>query len=247
MDSTSLRWVLAGIGLIFIAGIYVYTQYQNKMRRRSAIRTFTKEEMDVDFIEDELLRDELSHIHTMLDEGLNKTEISEIKINPGLDKVEDDVSTPDMSSEPDNQIHLPPPVYEIPEESLIAYVLKPVGEQFLTSDQLLNSFESTGFNLDEGSTPTYYCYSKNPEMGLTISNMTLTGSLSELGKEDFETYGLLCFFDMRHCQHPAVGYELMLKKIDELARELNLKVYDQNLQLLTIQHVTDMRDRMKTE
>ena len=39
----------------------------------------------------------------------------------------------------------------------------------------------------------------------------------------------------------------MLKKIDELVRLLEIKVYDESLLLLTLKHVTDTRQRLATE
>ena len=55
---------------------------------------------------------------------------------------------------------------------------------------------------------------------------------------------MVCFFDCSCYEQPKGCYELMLKKVDELVRILDLKVYDENLQLLTLQHVTDTRKRL---
>lgn len=248
MDATALRWVLAIIGVIFIAGIYIYTQYQNNLRKRSAIRTFTKDELDVDFIDDELLREELSHINTMLDQGLDREELSEININPALDKpVENDPPAIDPVQD-SSCFTLPAPAYEIDEEFLIAYVLKPIGEQWLAGKSLQEAFDKSGFERSKmKKTAGYFEYAAQTGAQLMLANMTLSGSLQEIEDEDFNAYGLLCYFDTRSCDDAAASYELMLKKIDELVRVLNLKVYDQNLQLLTLQHVTEIRQRLKSE
>lgn len=248
MDATALRWILAIIGVIFIAGIYIYTQYQNKLRRRSAIRTFTREELDVDFIEDDLLREELSHINTMLDEGLNREELNEIKINPGLDDSSENPPTQECVEDVESSIFLPPPAYEVPEEFLVAYVLKPVADCLLSGSDLLSAFETAEFigsskNKDKG----FFYFDEDKDIHLTLANMSSSGSFQSIEQDSFKAYGVLCFFDMRESQNPRLGYELMLKKIDQLVRLLNLKVYDQNLQLLTLQHVTDIRNRLKSE
>ena len=46
---------------------------------------------------------------------------------------------------------------------------------------------------------------------------------------------------------PLGCYEIMLKKVDELVRILELKVYSQDLDLLTLQHVTDIRKKLVGE
>ena len=37
MDATALRWILAIIGVLVIAGVYLFTIYQNRLRRNAAI------------------------------------------------------------------------------------------------------------------------------------------------------------------------------------------------------------------
>ena len=248
MDATALRWILAIIGVIFIAGIYIYTQYQNTLRRRSAIRTFTREELEVDFIEDDLLREELSHINTMLDEGLNKEELNEIKINPGLDDLPEKSISQECDESVESSIFLPPPAYEIPEEYLVAYILKPVDDCLLSGSDLMSAFETADFVCSsKDKNKGFYHFDEDQDIHLTLANMSSSGSFESIELDSFRAYGVLCFFDMRESQNPRLGYELMLKKIDQLVRLLNLKVYDQNLQLLTLQHVTDIRNRLKSE
>ncbi|NNE64880.1 MAG: hypothetical protein HKN34_12405, partial [Gammaproteobacteria bacterium] len=62
MDASSLRWVLAIIGIVLLVGIYLYGLQQNRMRNRAARETFTREEIDTAFIEDTELRMELDHL-----------------------------------------------------------------------------------------------------------------------------------------------------------------------------------------
>ena len=52
MDASSLRWTLAIIGIVLLVGIYLYGLQQNKMRKRAARETFTREEIDSAFTED---------------------------------------------------------------------------------------------------------------------------------------------------------------------------------------------------
>ena len=85
MDATTLRWALAIIGLVILVGIYLYGVHQNRLRKRSALETFTREEIDSAFIEDEQLRDELDNINLILDESDDKIDFSEIRVNPAME------------------------------------------------------------------------------------------------------------------------------------------------------------------
>ena len=53
MDAATFRWVLVVIALLVAVGIYFYGQHQSRLRRRSAIDTFTRDEIDSAFVEDE--------------------------------------------------------------------------------------------------------------------------------------------------------------------------------------------------
>ena len=66
MDAATFRWVLVIIALLIALGIYFYGQHQSRLRRRSAIDTFTREEIDSAFVEDEQLRTEHAHKNRML-------------------------------------------------------------------------------------------------------------------------------------------------------------------------------------
>ena len=57
MDATTLRWVLAVIGVVVIAGVYFFSVYQGRIRRQGAVKTFTHDEFERGLIEDDNLRD----------------------------------------------------------------------------------------------------------------------------------------------------------------------------------------------
>ena len=69
MDSTTFRWVLVVIAVIVALAIYLYGQHQSRLRKRSAIETFTREEVDSAFVEDEQLRFELNNLNQILQEN----------------------------------------------------------------------------------------------------------------------------------------------------------------------------------
>ena len=240
MDATSLRWVLGIIGVLFIAGIYLFSVYQSKLRRQASVETFTREEMESGFIEDEALRQELSNINSMLDEQVNDSEIQDIKINPGLE-VE---SKAEYSSTKKNElleIELPRMVCELLPDYRIAHVLKPLDDRLLTAQELRNALTHAGFVLNADNR---YILEENPDAQFQILNLTAAGSFQDIDKEQFTTRGLVCCINLSECTAPLSCYEILLKKIDELVRILDLKVYNHELDLLTLQHVTEVRNRL---
>ncbi len=235
MDSTSLRWVLGIIGILCIAGIYLYSLYQSKIRRQAAIKTFTHEEIESGFIEDEALREGLSHINTMLDDDIKESEINEIKINPGIE-VE---TTDDYVDIP--EIELPKVVCDLLPDHRIVHILKPLDHHLLTGEEINNALNHTGFILNEEQR---YQLEDSATAQFQILNLTLDGSFQSINDEQFTSYGLVCCINLNDCSQPLGCYEIMLKKVDELVRILDLKVYSQDLDLLTLQHVTDIRKKL---
>ena len=78
------------------------------------------------------------------------------------------------------------------------------------------------------------------EVAFRIASLTAPGDFSEL-ENLASTLGLNCYIDLDDCENPQQAYETLLKKIDELVRILNLKVFKPNQELLTISDVTDTR------
>ena len=73
MDASSLRWVLAIIGIVLLVGIYLYGLQQSRMRDRAARETFTRDEIDTAFIEDSDLRMELENLGEIISNDSDQT------------------------------------------------------------------------------------------------------------------------------------------------------------------------------
>ena len=56
MDTSTFRWVLIVIAIMIGIGVYLYGVHQARLRKRSAVETLTREEVDSAFVEDEQLR-----------------------------------------------------------------------------------------------------------------------------------------------------------------------------------------------
>ncbi len=240
MDATTLRWILAITGVVVIAGIYGYSLWQDRRRRQAPPRSLSREELEAGFIEDEALRDELSSLSQRIDEEL-PPDVADIRINPGLEAAEEPM--PPAEPEPTAAATEPPAEGRLSlSEHCIAHILRQREDRPLSGDAILLAGERCGLTLDKdhflsprdaGDTPPFRC-----------ANLSESGSFASIHEAAFKAQGLLCWFDSREPGDPLRRYEQMLKTIDELVRELDLKVYNQDLELLTLQHVTELRHRL---
>ena len=237
MDATALRWILVIIGVVVILAVYLFSIYQNKLRRNAAIKTFTQDELETGEIVDESLREELSHINTMLDQEVDAEDIANIRITAAQEKrVVVDEPAP-------QQMTLPFRLLDLPKSDRVVHVLKPEDNHLLTSTELLSALRHVQMEVGEDG----LAHLQTDDMSeFVMASLTEEGSLSQLQDSQFTTFGLVCYFGISQCKNPVGCYEVMLKKIDELVRVLDLKVYDEDLQLLTLKHVTDTRSRFKS-
>lgn len=255
MDATALRWVLGIIGVICILGVYLYSVYQNRRRQQAAIKTFTHDDVESGFIEDADLRQELSNINAMLDADISVQDVDDIKINASADEyIVDEKIQPELDPEPDPEplaqtpvsakpAELPHAVCQLMPDHRIAHVLKADNLQALSLQAISDAMAEAGFSLNESG---FYCLPNDPLAQFQLLNMTASGSFVEPSGQG-QADGLVCCINLEKCQHPLECYELMLKKVDELVRLLDLKVFDQNEELLTLQHVTDIRNKLIAE
>ncbi len=249
MDATTLRWILAIIGVVVIGGLYGYSLWQERRRRHTPIRNLTREELEAGFIEDEALREELASLGSPGAEEAEAVEVDEIRIQPGKEqdaRVDEIPASPAIEAVSEAVGESSPPASQsLIGEHCVAHILKHREGRPLSGDAILLACERCGLSLDRdhffapadsGKTPPYRC-----------ANLSQSGSFASIHEAAFKTPGLLCWFDPEQQSDPLRSYEQMLKGIDELVRELDLKVYNQDLELLTLQHVTDIRRRLQGE
>jgi FtsZ-interacting cell division protein ZipA len=236
MDATALRWVLAVLGIVAIVGVYLFSVYQSRQRRSAAVRTFTRDELDSEVIADEEFRDELAHINTMLEQEVSSDDLGGIRINPALD-----ADTPPTSNQQPVKIQLPQAIFEVSVDHRIVHVLKAVDNRLYTGDEISEALDHAALALSDANSITL---AVDEGSEFRVQALSVDGSLQALDKPDFSIHGLVCWFDQTQVASAAPCYELMLKKIDELVRVTDMKVYDERLQLLTLRQVTEIRNRL---
>ncbi len=237
MDASALRWTLATIGIVLLVGIYLYGVQQNRLRKRAARETFAREEVDSAFIEDEQLREELDNLGKIINDDAENTDLGAININPAL---EANISSTLIEKV---ELFIPDLVASIDDDKLTSHLLMHSDHRLITGEEINSAMGHTGFDINaEGIME----YRQSEDQGFSVASLSSPGHFSDLEELEFTTLGLNCYFDRDNCVDAIKNYELMLKKIDELVRLLNVKVYQSNQQLLTISDVTEIRQHLSS-
>ena len=238
MDAATFRWVLIIIALLVALAIYFYGQHQSRLRRRSTIDTFTREEIDSAFVEDEQLRTELDNLNEVLHDNAVVENLDDIEINPAGEAQ----NTP--FALPDPEIYVHRLIAKRDSAQLINYHLRHADFRLITGEEAAAAVQQTGLELDAQGL-LEYCEKietgETGEVAFRIASLTAPGDFLRVEDLNFSTLGLNCFIDLDDCENPQRAYEALLKKIDELVRILNLKVFKPSQELLTISDVTDTR------
>jgi FtsZ-interacting cell division protein ZipA len=127
---------------------------------------------------------------------------------------------------------------------LINYHLRHGDFRLITGEEAIAAMQQTGLEVDEQGLFEYRQTGDSAaagEVAFRIASLSAPGDFLQIGSSRFSTLGLNCFIDLEDCENPRRAYECLLKKIDELVRLLNLKVFKPSQELLTISDVTDTR------
>jgi hypothetical protein len=235
MDAVTFRWVLVAIAVVLAIVIYLFGQHQARLRKRSAIETFTREEVDSAFVEDEHLRFEMNNLNKILEDDEVEEIFDEIQINPGVEVEKTPVALPEP------EIYVPTELADKDEERLISHYLRHIDFRLITGEEAESAVQHVGLELNAAGLLEYY---EEGELVFQIAGLSEPGNFFAIEELDFVTLGFNCYIDLDSCETPRLAYESMLKKIDELVRILNLKVYKPDHELLTISDVTEIREKL---
>ena len=235
MDASALRWVLAIIGIVLLVGIYLYGLQQNRMRKRAARETFTRDEIDTAFIEDSQLKVELDNLGDIISADSEQVNLSDIRINPAL---EDDIGPVKKQTA---EVFIAKVVSEIEPSKLVSHLLMRADYRLLTGEEVQSALSYAGLELAPNGMLEFY---EGEQLCFSMANLSEPGHFSGIESPEFTTLGLNCFINLDSNDNAFKNYEKMLKKIDELVRLLNFKVYQSNRQLLTISEVSDIRKKI---
>jgi FtsZ-interacting cell division protein ZipA len=235
MDAAAFRWVLVIIALLVALAIYLYGLHQSRLRRRSAIDSFTRDEIDSAFVEDEALRSELDNLNQIFRDDELGDDVDDIEINPGRE-----VQTTPFTL-PDPEIYVHAAIARRDAGRLVNYHLRHDDFRLITGEEAADAVRQTGL---EANVEGLLEYREDGAVSFRVASLSAPGDFNAIDNLDFSTLGFNCFIDLDDCGDPRRAYEALLKKVDELVRVLNLKVYKPSQELLTISDVTEIRKKL---
>ena len=237
MDASALRWTLAIIGIVLLVGIYLHGLHQNRLRKRTAMETFTREEVDSAFIEDEELRTELDNLNQIIAESDEQESFDKIKINPAIEA--------DLTpfKQPPPEWFVADIVSALDEDQMVNYLIYHDDFQLMTGEEVESAMRLAGLVINDDG---YMECRHEDELRFTIASLSAPGHFTDFASPEYTTCGFNCFIDLQTNVDSSIAYEIMLKKIDELVRLLNVKVYQPNHDLLTISDVTRIRSKLSS-
>lgn len=234
MDAATFRWVLIVIAVIAALAVYLFGQHQSRLRKRSAMENFTRDEVDSTFIEDEELHLELDNLNRILKENESEAETDELRINADADTPKTPFALPDP------EVFVPAILAGRDEGRLVSYHLRHGDFRLITGEEASAAAEQADLHLNGAG---YLEYREEGQVAFRVASLSAPGTFNGLDELEFTTLGFNCYVDLDACGDPRLAFETMLKKIDELVRMLNVKVYKPDQDLLTISDVTEVRDR----
>lgn len=226
MDPEHLRWTLLLIGTVLIGAVYMFGRHQSKLRNRAAIKTYTQEELEEPYIDDDTLRRELEHIDGVISDDAEKSIYQEININPGIEA--------EYTSAIDEQTFIKDHCET--EKHLVSYLLKKTDASHLIRSSVHKVLMDNGFMTDNNA--NYLFFDSKQEL--------FSVALKQSSKLPSTHLSAICFIMDRviHRKNANQSFEVMLKVIDKLTRELGVKVYNQNQSLLSIEDITLIRKQL---
>lgn len=234
MDATAFRWVLVGIAVMVVAAVYFLSQHQARLRKRNAMENFTRDEVDSTFNEDEQLHHELDNLNRILTDDRDEADVDGISIETR------DEAPAAASPPPEPEVFVPALLTDRDATAVVSYHLRHEDYRYIVGEVASAAAEHAGLELNGAG---YLEFREAGEVLFRVASLSVPGTFNEIEQPGFATLGFNCFVDLEASGDPREAYESMLKKIDELVRVLNVKVYKPDQKLLTISDVTRVREQ----
>jgi hypothetical protein len=142
---------------------------------------------------------------------------------------------------PDPEIHVHREISRGAAARLINYHLRHEDFRLITGEEAEAARRQVGLELDAQGLLEYR---EAEGLAFRVASLSPPGDFANIGTAKFSTLGFNCFIDLDDCENPRGAYEALLKKVDELVRILNVKVYKSSHELLTISDVTAARKKL---
>jgi len=256
-----LRWILLGVGIIIVAGVYFWGRAKKREKNDSfyvaneevpsfsatdendekwsdgvgpvrVVQSFNNDEMDT-FNIDESTDD------SAITDNLSDT-------NDSVPVTDDAADQESLSSDEDEVIKDEVIVEEKSEPAVndvVALYLVAQRENELKGEQVLSSTFAT--QLEYGQMNIFHRKDSNGKIIFSMSNMMEPGSFDFDHMHEMTTRGVSLFIQLSLCDDPVKALDDMLICAHSLASMLNAQLCDQNRQLLNETYTKALREKAK--
>jgi cell division protein ZipA len=237
MDKTTLRIILAVLGVLLLLGIYLWDRL--KRRRQSLDKLFNALETESPEGEseaDEIDTISINPIEETAPVDVDVLEAEESTLEPG--QPEPEASKPDRKAGETEQAETKRA--NLPEVIQVSIVAPP--QQPFSGDKLLRVFEELG--LEYGDMDIFHAY-QGDEIQFSVASLVKPGTFPIDAMDDFQTRGLTLFFQPPLVSRPAEAFEHMIATCHALAQRLGGKELDDRRQPLTAVKISLWRRQLK--
>ena len=258
MDKTQLQWLLAGIGAVIVALIYLWGI---RARIKEGIRKHRRQpSLDSEPVlgggDSPQAPDPLLNLHDFRDLGritpdhhLADKVLVDVEIRPINHKVEPapaadakaELAAPAPLRETRREPEVPPP----PKMTVVLTVMPPRGQSF-KGDQIQAAAGELGFQLGAGG-----LFDRFPDQEAAIGGPVFSmahlrepGTFDPGALDDLATPGLLLFMKLPGPIEEMKALELLVVVADQLARKLGGAIHDQRRNRMTNQALMHLRNEV---
>ena len=228
MEENSLRLILLVAGIIILVSIYVYDVVQKKAGE--------KENRFDDTLQQQKIEPVIS----------NETKVSGISIAVESEGEEQD--TGETNSEVDEPDEWPVEDQDVPtadQAQVIQLAVLPMQGDVLTGPTLLDAF--TKLDLEFGEMGVFHYYERQDGVEnqcFLVANLLEPGTFPVGNMSDFESSGIVLFFQVNASINPELAFDSMLNTARELSQMLNATLVDEEMKELTLHRIEEIQAQL---
>lgn len=224
MEENSLRLVLLIMGVVILIGIYLYDVFKKKRNKKTdsvEMRSGHSERVEPVFLTEP----------SLVEDGVLPS-ISSPKLEPRMES-EETLETMAQSQE------------DVPvasESPVIQLMVLPKAGGVLSGTGLLNAF--TQLNLEFGDMGIFHCYERQSGVEVQlfhVANILEPGTFPVGSMTDFESTGVVLFFQVTDSIDSEETFERMLNVAQQLSQVLDAVLTDSARNELTIDKISDIQ------
>jgi cell division protein ZipA len=222
IDKTTLRIILAALGVLLLLGIYLWDRIK---RKRFKLKTSS-----------ELEAEPAEEIDTISLNPLEET----LPVDPDVLEAEESIAAPEKAREEISPSLTESKTRSLPEVIQVS-VVAPPGQMF-SGDQLLEAFKE--LKLQYGEMEIFHCL-EGEEIQFSVASLIKPGTFPIEAMEEFQTRGLTLFFQPPLVSNPEEAFERMISACHALAKRLGGSELDDRRQPLTPVKISLWRRQLK--